>query len=245
MATPETIPQAPRERHLIAPMWHTILFLVMTLAYGLLQAHGQSRFVSVHHRGRLFVYIATILFELLLLAYVWGLGLRPFGKRLRDVIGGRWSSVTEFLQDVGVAFAFWMVVALFLTMMRLLLGGGKGGLELMKPLLPQGYLEMATWVVLSTTAGFCEEVTFRGYLQQQLSAITGNVALSVVLQAAVFGTAHLYQGVRNAVTIGAYGALFGILAIMRKSLRPGMIQHASQDAFAGIVGSILAKYKYF
>jgi hypothetical protein len=226
-------------------MRHTILFLSMLLAYGLLQAHGQSRFVSLHHRGRLFIYIATTLFELLLLGYVWGLGLRPAGKHLCDVIGGRWSSVTEFLQDVGVAFVFWMVVVFFLTTMRLLLGGGRGSIELLKPLLPQGYLEMAAWVVLSVTAGFCEEVIFRGYLQQQLSAITGNLTLSVVLQAAVFGTAHLYQGARSAVTIGVYGALFGILAVVRRSLRPGMIQHASQDAIAGIAGSILAKYKYF
>jgi uncharacterized protein len=131
--------------------------------------------------------------------------------------------VTEFLQDVGVAFAFWIAVAPLLIIMRLLLGGGKESLEFMKPLLPQGYLEMATWVMLSATAAFCEEVIFRGYLQQQLSAITGNLALSLVVQAAVFGMVHLHQGVRNAVTIGVHGALFGILAIMRKSLRPGMI----------------------
>jgi len=31
------------------------------------------------------------------------------------------------------------------------------------------------------------------------------------------------------ITITIYGALFGILAVMRKSLRPGMIQHAMQD----------------
>jgi hypothetical protein len=69
MSTPETTRQPPDERHLIAPMWHTILFLVMTLAYGLLQAHRPSPFVSKHHRDRLFVYMATILLELLLLAY--------------------------------------------------------------------------------------------------------------------------------------------------------------------------------
>jgi hypothetical protein len=32
------------------------------------------------------------------------------------------------------------------------------------------------------------------------------------------------------ITITLYGALFGILAMMRKSLRPGMMQHAMQDA---------------
>ena len=45
------------------------------------------------------------------------------------------------------------------------------------------------------------------------------------------------------LTITMYGALFGILAVMRKSLRPGMIQHAMQDASAGIAMSLLAKYR--
>jgi hypothetical protein len=44
-------------------------------------------------------------------------------------------------------------------------------------------------------------------------------------------------------SIAIYGALFGILAIMRKSLRPGMIQHSMQDSFAGIALNLIAKYR--
>jgi len=98
--------------------------------------------------------------------------------------------------------------------------------------------------MLSVTAGFCEEVAFRGYLQRQFLALTGMAPLAVVGQAIVFGSVHLYQGVKGAITITVYGALFGVLAIVRNSLRPGIIQHAAQDTFAGVVGSLLAKYKY-
>lgn len=43
------------------------------------------------------------------------------------------------------------------------------------------------------------------------------------------------------ITITVYGALFGILAVYRKSLRPGMIQHAMQDSFAGLGFALLKR----
>jgi hypothetical protein len=55
----------------------------------------------------------------------------------------------------------------------------------------------------------------------------------------------MYQGVKGVITISIYGARFGILAVVRKSLRPGMMQHAGQDIFSGIVGGILARRHYF
>ena len=104
---------------------------------------------------------------------------------------------------------------------------------------------MAVWIFLCSTAGFCEEFIFRGYFQRQFLALTGRVELAVVLQAIVFGMAHTYQGMKGVITITIYGAMFGILAVVRKSLRPGMMQHASQDIFSGIVGGILARRHYF
>jgi membrane protease YdiL (CAAX protease family) len=101
------------------------------------------------------------------------------------------------------------------------------------------------WVCLSTTAGFCEEFIFRGYLQRQFLALTGRPEAAVVFQALIFGAAHLYQGWKGAVTITAYGALFGGLAAWRKSLRPGMMQHAAQDTFSGLVASYAMRHRLF
>jgi hypothetical protein len=47
---------------------------------------------------------------------------------------------------------------------------------------------------VAITAGICEEIVYRGYLQRQLSAFTGSLPIAVCLQAAIFGAAHLYQG---------------------------------------------------
>jgi membrane protease YdiL (CAAX protease family) len=100
---------------------------------------------------------------------------------------------------------------------------------------------MILWACVALAAGTCEEFVFRGYLQKQFQAITGSDVAAVGLQAVVFGAAHSYQGVKGMITITVYGALFGILAVYRKSLRPGMIQHVMQDTSAGIIGALFLK----
>jgi uncharacterized protein len=63
----------------------------------------------------------------------------------------------------------------------------------------------------------------------------------MLLAAAMFGLAHLYQGWRMAIVIGMYGLMFGVLAHWRRSVRPGMIAHAWQDALAGVLGAFLLR----
>jgi hypothetical protein len=100
-------------------------------------------------------------------------------------------------------------------------------------LLPQNTLEVVLWIATSLSAGFCEEVAFRGYFQKQFEAMTGTSAAGVTLQAILFGISHGYQGLQAIVMIILFGFLFGILAFWRKSLRPGMILHAWSDIYAG------------
>ena len=234
-----------RERALIAPVWHTVLFLVALAALAILQGHQQPQLENARLASRLPLYGAMIAFELVLFLYVWLLGLKFTGTRIRDVVGGKWTSAADVARDVGAALLFWLIVGAVLLALQSILGENATGLGAVKTLLPQGRMEMAVWIVLCTTAGFCEEFIFRGYLQRQFLALTGRVELAVVFQAIVFGMAHMYQGVKGVITISIYGAMFGILAVIRKSLRPGMMQHASQDIFSGIVGGILARRHYF
>jgi membrane protease YdiL (CAAX protease family) len=94
---------------------------------------------------------------------------------------------------------------------------------------PQGVVEVTLWVMMSLTAGFCEELVFRGYLQAQFLGLTGHAAYGVPAQAVVFGISHIYQGIKKVIVITVLGILFGLLAQWRKSLRPGMISHAWSD----------------
>jgi len=245
-SSPPNAPASPPllDRSRVAAWWHTIVFVIGMLVYGALQRHAASRLTGPHARSRVSLYLSTIVFEFVLLGYIWFLGLRPAGKKLRDIIGGKWARFSDFLIDVGVALLFWMVVATFLIVFNLTFGKNNSGMEALKALLPHGPFEMALWVLLSCTAGFCEETVFRGYLQRQFFALTGMAPVAVIGQALIFGSVHLYQGVKGAIAIACYGALFGILAISRNSLRPGMIQHAGQDTFSGLIGSILEKHHY-
>jgi membrane protease YdiL (CAAX protease family) len=225
----------------VAPVWHTFGFLVLLLV--LIVTHPfRIRLITGH--SRLAYYSVSISFELLLVGYVWVLGFKARDKTLREIIGGRWARWTDPFRDIGVAFVFWIVVACALLVARMLLGHNPELTRVMRVLRPQTAGEMAAWVVMSIVAGFCEEILFRGYLQRQFLAWTSNIPLAIVSQAVVFGAAHLYQGWKGAVTITLYGGLFGLFAVVRKSLRPGMMQHAMQDAFSGIALSLLAKHGY-
>lgn len=235
---PETADRSP-----VAPVWHTILFILAFIVLSLVSVRTIHDFPAQGSRLRL--YAVSVSSELVMVVYVWLLGLRLRGKTMRELIGGKWSRASEVLMDVAVAILFWMAVIAVLAVLRFVLRtNGPAALRDIKPLLPRSGAEMAAYVGLAVTAGFCEEFLFRGYLQRQFLAWTRIPAAAVVLQAVVFGFGHLYQGWRNAVAIAVYGAMFGILALMRKSLRPGMIQHAMQDSFAGIAGSLLARRGY-
>jgi len=83
-----------------------------------------------------------------------------------------------------------------------------------------------------------EETIFRGYLQRQFIALTRSVPVGILLSAAGFGAVHAYQGFRSVVLIGIFGAMFGLLAHWRRSIRPGIIAHAWHDALIGVLAGL-------
>ncbi len=101
-------------------------------------------------------------------------------------------------------------------------------------LLPRRSIEILLWIGVSISAGVVEETVFRGYFQRQFEALTRSRAAALILQAALFGISHGYQGSRACFKIVVYGVLFGALALWRKNLRPGMMAHAWTDIAAGI-----------
>jgi membrane protease YdiL (CAAX protease family) len=102
-------------------------------------------------------------------------------------------------------------------------------------LLPQTGLERAAWVAVAASAGFCEEVVYRGYLRLQLTALTGSAFAGIVLQAALFGLAHADQGLPAVPRVALFGVVLGALARARKSLWPGIVCHAGIDVAGGLL----------
>jgi uncharacterized protein len=102
--------------------------------------------------------------------------------------------------------------------------------------LPHGLPESVLWVCVSVTAGACEEIVFRGYLQRQLSALTGSVTAGILLQSIAFGISHGYQGLAPMAITGSYGLVLGILAWWRGNIRAGALAHATTDIVGGLSG---------
>jgi membrane protease YdiL (CAAX protease family) len=242
MSSPSPLAPPSQSRKLLAPLWHTVVLILFVFATSFFQSRRMGHIENYHVTNRIALYSFTICFELILLAYVWFLGIRPTGTKFKEVIGGRWASARDVWRDIGIAGLFWIVVVVFLVLSGHLLGKNSDMNRVFQIIMPRGLLELGVWVLLSISAGFCEEFVFRGYLQKQFSALTGSDAAAIAAQAIVFGAAHQYQGIKGMITITIYGALFGVLATMRKSLRPGMIQHVMQDSSAGILLSLLSKH---
>jgi membrane protease YdiL (CAAX protease family) len=218
----------------IAPIWHTVLVLVMLLGIAGLSAWkgSVSPAGGVSQNARLLNYGTVMAWEWLTVGLIaWGVRLR--GKSIADLIGGRWPNAAAVFRDVRIGVLFLLASDLILAIIQFALKNSPN--QALRDLLPQTPIETAVWFALTATAGFCEEVIFRGYLQQQLSRMTRNATAGLVLQAVVFGLCHGYQGAKSVITIAIYGAMFGWLAQRQRSLRPGMITHFLQDGVGGLI----------
>jgi membrane protease YdiL (CAAX protease family) len=224
----------PTSRQLVAPAWHTIVFIAIFVGISVVAGFFQHA-VKQHPQtttpsgSAVSGYLSVAVFEWLLVLYV-RMGVHKRGVRVRDLVGGRWATPQAVMRDIALGAGLW---AVWMGLMNAhVLGGGTNAAQ---GLLPQGTLESLAWIPVALSAGFCEELAFRGYLQKQFQAITGSAAWAVLIQAVIFGIGHLYEGVGPVVRIMGFGILFGVLARWRKSLRPGMIAHAWSDIFGVII----------
>jgi uncharacterized protein len=243
VTTPSTSDFPPPERRLLAPLWHTAgLFAILLLSFlggiALQRRAGAGPGLAPEHRGVIGVYISAIVLDALLFSYVWVFASKN-GTRLAEIVGERWNGLRGIILDVAVAAPFWVVWELTAQLVHRLLGPSSA--KTVDVLLPRTPLEILVWIGVSVTAGFCEEAVFRGYLQKQLLALTGSAAIAVSVQAILFGIAHGYQGFKNVVVITVLGALYGVLALWRRSPRPGMIAHAWSDVYGGLQLGFLSR----
>jgi membrane protease YdiL (CAAX protease family) len=223
----------------VAATLHTAVFLLILFGSAALMYVSASRMRTVEQPRRVVFYITTITWEWLLMGYVL-FGVRRHGTSLWEVMGARWKNAKNVFRDMGIALLFWVLALIVLGAVAHLLHYERMG-QNVRFLAPEGSTEIVLWIAVSLTAGVCEETIFRGYLQKQLIAWTGNAPAGVLLSAAAFGVGHIYQGAKATVVIGVYGLLFGILAQLRRSVRPGMMAHALHDTVSGLALRLLPK----
>ena len=221
----------------VASGLHTASVLAIIAGFAAWGAHNAVRMRAAGAAHHVALYLQTLAFEWLLVAFVvWGVHRR--GAPLAAILGEPWSNARELWRDIRVAASYWILSLFALNVIAHLLNTTDQRANV-RFMLPHGRLEMLLWVVLSVSAGICEEAIFRGYLQRQFLALTRSAPAAIALAAVAFGAGHIYQGNRGAIVITCYGAMFGILAHWRKSVRPGMLAHAWQDTISGLLGSML------
>ena len=233
LATASTAANSGESAHrAVAPAWHTVVVLIVLFGSSVAGALFGGLTPGSGHYGRAPGYLLIIFFEWLTVAFIWwGVGRR--GISMSELVGGSWPRPMAVLRDLGFAIGLMMSGALVLNGLGHLLKVAPN--QAVKNLLPVTRTEIALYLLLSLTAGFCEELIFRGYLQRQFAALTQATTGGIILQGIAFGLGHGYQGWKMMLLISVFGAMFGVLAQWRRSLRPGMLAHALQDGIGGLV----------
>jgi membrane protease YdiL (CAAX protease family) len=98
-------------------------------------------------------------------------------------------------------------------------------------LLPDSPLERLAFVLVSLSAGICEETLFRGFLIRFLheGALGLPLAAALVASSLMFGLGHAYQGVKGVLGTAVAGLAFGLLFLLSGSLIACILLHALVD----------------
>jgi membrane protease YdiL (CAAX protease family) len=262
-----TPPVAPAALTAIAPAWHTAVLVASIVAFSIHGASRFS--AAHAEINRLATYSFTAAMEALLLAWVlFGLRLKKVPLRLLlGARSMSLHSIAQDLYFAVVFWIISLMVLGSLSMVWSRTGSalahrsattnaagqaGKAGqslasdpsqletLRALKQLAPANGREIAAWMLLCMMVGFTEEIVFRGYLQRQfIGWARGSVGWGVLASAVVFGSGHAYEGARGMVLITAFGVLFSLLALYRRSLRAGIFAHAWHDLIAGLAIALL------
>jgi len=226
------LPAVDRPAPVAFPLWHTAGLLTMLAALVGFSMRIHSAGSATGSAHRIVGYTIILVAEWAMAGWIaWGCGRQR--QSVKSLLGSFESRLRTMLHDAGLAVGFLVVANILLSLVRHLFPAAPS--EAIKNLLPHTGPETAFFLGLSLTAAICEELIYRGYLQRQFAAWTGSAAAGIILQGAVFGLSHAYQGTAMVVTIGVYGCLFGLLAAWRKSLRPGMLAHFLQDGIGGLM----------
>ena len=230
----------PRPRQIAS--WGRLVGLLLVVAgysaYGLFVPHiatvggGLVRGQLASHSQANSIFLTLTLLNWALLRYCW-VAVHRYGGNLKTLLGVRWISWKGLAVDLGIALPAWILtnIAVY-ELVRLYFVWRfivPNGSNLQAFPSPHGLLEILIRITASISAGICEEMVFRGFLQRQFHALTGNIVVAVLCQGFLFGFAHGYGGWNSVIECCVIGVLWGILAAWRRNLRANITVHAWQD----------------
>ncbi|MBV8037196.1 CPBP family intramembrane glutamic endopeptidase [Roseateles sp.] len=106
--------------------------------------------------------------------------------------------------------------------------------------LPHLASELPWWFAASVTAGFCEELLFRGFLVWLLQPMVG-IWVAAILSVLVFVLGHAYQGREGMLRTGLLGLIFTAIVLVTGSLWVAILLHAAIDVMGGLIGWLIQR----
>lgn len=106
-------------------------------------------------------------------------------------------------------------------------------------LVPHTTVEYRWFVVLSVTAGVCEELLYRGFLVWLLQPWIG-LGWAAMVSVIVFGAGHAYQG-KDVVRPTVAGMVLQGIALLTRSILPCILVHAILDVMGGTAGYLVLR----
>jgi membrane protease YdiL (CAAX protease family) len=213
------------------PLWQVILVLVglpalyianslLPWSIGLLRRHDHAFFsqfwtsIAILHWGS--VALVVVL-------------LKRSGRRLAEI--GLDLSPLRATAMVGIP----VVVGVALIVLHEVSGVSHGSAsEPSAVVSPATMGERVFWIFMSFTAGFCEELIYRGFSIRVLQGRNMRTWMAVALATLAFVLMHGISVIRPSpfLTIYFAGLLFSVLFLWRRSLVPGVCIHALIDVAA-------------
>ena len=209
------------------PLLDAILLAALLVAVPV-SALAQLPFLDDLYVERIPIYWASIASIGFIGVAAWLVGTRDAGP---GVGLGTIAAAPLVLWALGLTVAGLATITLFREVATRI---GTPDTPLLRELLPRTGRERGVFALLSVSAGFGEELAYRGYAISALAPITG-VGGAAVVASVTFGVVHGYQGVLGMVRTGVMGGVLAWGFLASGSLWPGIVAHTLIDVLAGIV----------
>jgi uncharacterized protein len=182
------------------------------------------------------VYVYLIVYQWALVACIagpWIVEKRPWSVLLLGRPNPWGFAVGLLLAAAYVGLAIWQRTKVF-TSPRFM-AAARRQLRSVEPMVPHTAAEWRLWPAAALTAGFCEEILFRGFLTAVVASFAG-LAIAVVVSVVAFGFFHAYYGPKGILKTGIFGLVMSLIALLAHSLIPVILIHAAADYISGDVG---------
>ena len=220
---------------MIAPAGHTagLIGIILLFAFSgrMLIAPDPAGAVMTAGRSGIFM---VALASMWVLAWYVMLGLRRSGTALKEILfrSQRRQTAGQIATAVATAALMFFAWGIVGGVLWRFLQPNPADVRSLVVLLAESPGEKALWVAMSLSAGFCEELVYRGYLQRQFEAWTGWILTAVVLQAVLYAIAHAALPPDIMILVFVLGLFFGVFAAWTRTLLPGMLMHTAIDLLA-------------